>query len=182
MKYLFAFSIKVCYNKHVNKRNEVHKMKLIILFAVLQFVNVFLSTIRSIVVVKGKPFAATLANTVYFSFYTIIVVLTAADFSLWVKVGITAITNLIGTMLSKKLMEHLRKDKLWRIEATVTGTESESLTALLKINQIPFSTIAVSNGYVVYFIYSESQAVSTVVKELLTEHNAKYFISEGKEL
>ena len=120
-------------------------MKLIILFAVLQFVNVFLSTIRSIVVVKGKPFAATISNTVYFSFYTIIVVLTAADFSLWVKVGITAITNLIGAMLSKKLMEHLRKDKLWRIESTVTGAESESLTALLKINQFLFSTIAVSN-------------------------------------
>ena len=42
----------------------------IILFIILQVINVILSTIKSIVMIKGNKWGTIIANTIYFGVYT----------------------------------------------------------------------------------------------------------------
>ena len=42
----------------------------IVLFIILQVVNVILSTIKSIILIKGHKWATIIANTIYFGVYT----------------------------------------------------------------------------------------------------------------
>lgn len=51
----------------------------ILLFIILQLVNVILSTIKSICTIKCGKFIAALMNAVYFGFYTVIMIYTVND-------------------------------------------------------------------------------------------------------
>ena len=45
----------------------------ILLFIILQVVNVILSTIKSIVMIRGNKWAIIIANTIYFGIYTAVI-------------------------------------------------------------------------------------------------------------
>ena len=45
----------------------------ILLFIILQVVNVILSTIKSIVMIRGNKWATIIANTIYFGIYTAVI-------------------------------------------------------------------------------------------------------------
>ena len=115
--------------------------KLFWIFVILNIVNVIIQTIKSIATVKcGKGMAA-FVNAVAYGLYTVVVVYMVCDLPLWLKVVVIAICNLIGVFFVKWGEEKARKDKLWKIEATVYDAYTESLHEDLKRKDIPHNYI-----------------------------------------
>ena len=156
--------------------------KLLIIFIVLNIVNVILQTVKSIATVKcGKGMAA-LVNAIAYGLYTVVLVYTVCDLPLWLKVIVVGGCNLIGVFVVKWGEEKARKDKLWKVEATVYEPYKESLINALKNTYVPFNYIEGVGKYVLFNIYCETQTDSKAVKGLLDFHKAKYFVSESKTL
>lgn len=157
-------------------------MQLLIIFIVASIINVVIQTVKSIVTIKCGKWSSALVNAVAYGFYTWIVVLTVCDLDLWTKMIITAITNFIGVWIVKHIEEKARKDKLWKIEATVEKPYTTSLHHNLNSNHIPHNYIENIGKYSIFNVYCENQAQSKVAKALLNGHKAKYFVSESKVL
>ena len=154
----------------------------LMVFVGLSIVNVVFSTIRSIVTINGNKIVASLISGGYFAFYNIMMVYTVADFPMWQKCVITFVCNVVGVFLVKWGEEKARKDKLWKVEATVrTMQEAEEIINLLKDKNIPCNYIDI-NHYVLINCYCATQRQSAGVKTILDLYHAKYFVSESKTL
>ena len=151
------------------------------LFVGLNIVNVIVQTVKSIMTVKCGKWSASLINAFAYGFYTIVTIYMLCDLPLWWKAGIVALCNLIGVFVVKLIEEKARKDKLWKIEATITPDKVEWLSARLKEQGIPHNYIDVEK-WVIFNIYCATQNESTIAKAHLTTANAKYFVSESKTL
>ena len=157
-------------------------MKLLLLFIVLSILNVVFSTIKSIITIKGKPWSASLVSALYYGYYNIVLIYTVADFPLWQKVLVTFACNLAGVYAVKWAEEKARKDKLWKIEATIKDPEDANFCShLLEINDIPFNYVDIRK-YTLFNCYCATSVESKKVKTIFETCNAKYFASEGKEL
>ena len=156
--------------------------KLLIIFIVLNIFNVIIQTVKSIATVKCGKGAAALINAVAYGLYTIVTVYLLCDLDLWLKAVIVAVCNLVGVYVVKLLEEKARKDKLWKVEATVTpryvGDVQEDLT---KMN-ISHNCFKTSGEHRIFNIFCSTQKESAIVKEILNKYNAKYFVSETKNL
>ena len=107
-------------------------MNTILLFALCTAVNVILSTIKSILTVKGGKFSASFINAITYGFYSYVIVLTSADgMPIWVKMAITAVCNFVGVYLVKWIEEKARKDKLWKVEFAVPADYNADLVKLM---------------------------------------------------
>ena len=154
----------------------------LLVFVGLSIVNVVFSTIRSIVTINGNKAVASLISGGYFAFYNVMMIYTVADFPMWQKCAITFICNVVGVWLVKWGEEKARKDKLWKVEATINEPYKESLIDALKKANLPFNYIEGVGKYVLFNIYCPTQEESKAVKGLLDFHKAKYFVSESKTL
>ena len=154
---------------------------LLITFIILNIVNVIIQTIKSLATVKCGKGLASLINAIAYGLYTVVLVYTVCDLPLWLKVVIVALCNLIGGFVVKLIEEKSRKDKLWKVEATVRTTEAEELRKFLKETTVPFSYIDIGK-YVIFNLYCVSQEQSAIAKKILDQHGAKYFVSESKTL
>ena len=156
--------------------------KLLILFIALNVVNVIIQTVKSIATIKcGKTLAA-LINAIAYGLYTVVVVYTVCDLPLWLKVVVVGIANLVGVYVVKLLEEKARKDKLWKIEATVYGKYAEDLHKEFLAIKLPHNYIENIGKYTIFNVYCETQADSRRAKEILDYYGAKYFVSESKIL
>ena len=159
--------------------------KLLMVFIVLNIANVIIQTVKSIATVKcGKGMAA-LINALAYGLYTIVTVYLMCELDLYLKAGIVAVCNLIGVYVVKWAEEKARKDKLWKVEATIPNqdisAENDDCLIELKKANIPMNYIDI-NKYILVNCYCATQAESKVVKEILDKYNAKYFVSESKTL
>jgi hypothetical protein len=158
----------------------------IIIFIVFNVLNVVIQTIKSIATIKcGKNMAA-IINAIAYGLYTYIVVLTASDgVSLWFKIVVVALANLVGVWVVKFVEEKGRKDKLWKVEATLRSQNIEpqydDCIIELKESNIPFNYID-ANKYIIVNCYCATQKESAQVKTILDKYHAKYFVSESKTL
>lgn len=155
-------------------------MKLFWIFVGLSVVNVILSTIKSLVTIKAGKTLAAVINAVYFGLYTVVVIYTVCDLPMWLKVAITAITNLIGVFIVKWIEEIMRKDKLWKIEATVPSKHTQTIDLVLA--HIPHSFIRLSEKHTLFNFYCETQQQSAEVKKVIDLYEAKYFVAESQTL
>ena len=156
--------------------------KFLVVFFGLSIVNVVFATIKSLVTINGGKLTASLISGGYFAFYNIMMVYTVADFPMWQKCVITFVCNLVGVWLVKWGEEKARKDKLWKVEATVYEPYKESLINDLKKVELPFNYIEGVGKYVLFNIYCDTQKDSAKAKDILDYHKAKYFVSESKTL
>jgi hypothetical protein len=154
----------------------------IIIFIVFNILNVVIQTIKSIATIKcGKNMAA-IINAIAYGLYTYIVVLTASDgVSLWLKIVVVALANLVGVWVVKFAEEKGRKDKLWKVEATVRADQAENVKWHFEHRNIPYNYIDIGK-YVIFNAYCQFQSESAKVKEILNSYDAKYFVSESKTL
>lgn len=154
--------------------------KTILLFTILQFVNVALNTIKTIIMHKEEKISSSVVNAITYGFYAVIVVMTATALPLWITVVITIITNLIGVYVSMWLLEKFKKDTMWEIHATVDETKvgylSDELDAL-EVDYISFRTREEKEFFV---IFSRNQKESKEIKESLDSYGAKYNVCEEK--
>ena len=153
----------------------------LIVFVVLSIINVVFSTVRSIVTVKGGKMSASLLSGGYFAFYNIMLIYTVADFPMWQKCLITFVCNVVGVWIVKWCEEKARKDKLWKVEATIDKAEFEQNKELLDLFKVPHNYIDIGK-YVILNFYCATGKQSETVKSLLNEMNAKYFVAESKSL
>jgi hypothetical protein len=153
----------------------------LIVFIGLSIVNVVFSTIRSIVTINGSKAVASFISGGYFAFYNIMMIYTVADFPMWQKCVITFICNVVGVYLVKWGEEKSRKDKLWKVEATIDKANFETNKELLDLFKVPHNYIDIEK-YVILNFYCADKKQSEIVKGLLDEMNAKYFVAESKSL
>ena len=155
-------------------------MNLLIIFVLLSIVNVVLNTIKSIVTVNGGKFSAAVINAVTFFVYTYVIIYTNCELPMLTKAGTTALVNFIGVYIVKWIEEKARKDKLWKVEVTVPREHAPNVHR--ELQYIPHNSIFIDSKYILFNIYCESQKESTSVKEIVNKYNAKYFVSESKNL
>lgn len=157
-------------------------MKLLILFIVMNVLNVIIQTVKSICTIKCGKAVAAIVNAVAYGLYTYIVVLTMCNLPLLAKCLIVAGANFVGVFVVKFIEEKARKDKLWKVEATVRQHYTESLHRDLDIANIPHNYIDNVGKYTLFNVYCETQAQSAKAKAILGMYSAKYFVSESKTL
>ena len=155
--------------------------QLLIIFIVLNILNVIIQTVKSIATVKCGKAVAALINAIAYGLYTVVTVYMMCSLPLGWKAAIVALCNLIGVYVVQWAEEKARKDKLWKVEATVNPIHLDKLKNIFEKNGIPFSYIDV-NKYVIFNLYCATQKDSLFVKSVLDQHNAKYFVSESKTL
>lgn len=151
-------------------------------YIVFNILNVIIQTIKSIVTIKCNKWVASIVNAVAYGLYTYIVVLTASDLDLWFKIAVTAFANLIGVWVVKYFEEKNRKDKLWKVEATVYDAYTESVHEDLTKAELSHNYISDIGKYSIFNIFCETQADSIKAKKILDYNKAKYFVSESKIL
>lgn len=155
-------------------------MKLLIVFIVLNIVNVIIQTVKSIATIKCGKTMASIVNAVAYSLYTVVVVYTMCDLPLWLKALVVGLANLIGVYTVKFIEEKSRKDKLWKIEVTVKGIECYEELLKMGISCNCLSTSKKEQFIVNCFCPTQKESAKT--KEILDKYNAKYFVSESKVL
>ena len=159
--------------------------KFLAVFFALSLVNVVFATIKTLVTIKGGKLVASLISGGYFAFYNIMMVYTVADFPMWQKCLITFLCNVVGVYVVKWSEEKARKDKLWKVEATIPneGIDPENDDCIIELRNANLSMNYIDiNKYILINCYCGTHAESRAVKEILNKYNAKYFVSESKTL
>lgn len=157
-------------------------MKLLIIFIVFNALNVIIQTVKSLATIKCGKTVAALINAVAYGLYTYIVVLTVCDLPLWQKMLIVATCNFVGVFIVKWVEEKARKDKLWKIEATVLRGWTQKLHRELDQADIPHNYLENVGKYTLFNLYCATQKQSQKAKEIMAKYDAKYFVSETKNL
>lgn len=155
-------------------------MELLITFIILNILNVIIQTVKSIATVKCGKVAAAVINAVAYGLYTVVTVYMMCELKLWLKALIVAVANLIGVYVVKLLEEKARKDKLWKVEATIPAKYANAVHFDLK--DIPHSYIEDVGNYTIFNFFCATQKDSAKVKEIINQYEAKYFVSESKTL
>ena len=151
-------------------------------FIVLNVLNVIIQTIKSIATIKCGACSAAAINASAYGLYTVVVVYMNADGLgiLW-KAIIIGLANLIGVYVVKLVESRSRKDKLWKVEATIDRVKSSEMQEVLTKLGIPHHYIH-AGQHTVFSCYCENKRQSETVRGVLEEYNAKYFVSESKTL
>ena len=158
-------------------------MNPILIFTIATIVNVSLSTIRAICTIKGGKLLSAITNAICYGFYPLVIMLTAqGTVSILVNMAITAIVNFFCVYLIKMAEEKARKDKLWKVEATVTPSDVGDVQVELDKLNISHNCFRTSGEYRVFNIFCPTQKESAQVKTILDKYHAKYFVSESKTL
>lgn len=157
-------------------------INLLIIFIVLNILNVIIQTVKSIATVKCGKTSAAIINAVAYGLYTIVTVYLMCELDLYLKAGIVAVCNLVGVWVVKWLEEKTRKDKLWKVEATVLRGWTKALHKSLVEADIPHNYLENVGKYTLFNLYCATQEQSLVAKKVLAKYDAKYFVSETKIL
>ena len=150
-------------------------MKMLIVFFVCSLINVILSTMKTLLMVRAGRNSAIAINAICYGFYTLVVKqLASVDYM--TAVIVTVITNVIGVWLSYVVLDKFKKDKLWRITVHLkTKKDYDNCVLALAEYNIKCTPIANSNDI---DIYSYTQEQSNIIKEILTNYKHKYFVQE----
>ena len=154
--------------------------KLFITFCILNIANVIIQTVKSIATIKCKKTVAAIVNAIAYGLYTVVVVYMVCELPLWLKVTVIAIANLIGVYVVKLFEEKGQKDKLWKIEVTIPTDYKNIVDATFR--KIPHNYIVISNKHTLFNFYCESQEESREIRKLVKQYDAKYFVTETKNL
>lgn len=154
--------------------------ELLIIFIVLNIFNVIIQTVKSIATVKCGKGVAALVNAIAYGLYTVVTVYLMCELPLGWKAGIVAVCNLIGVYVVKWAEEKARKDKLWKVEATIPCEYKEAVH--FDLRDVPHNYIDGIGKFVIFNFYCATQKESAKVRDIISQYNAKYFVSESKSL
>ena len=156
--------------------------ELLVMFIVLNAINVVIQTIKSLCTINCGKTVAAFVNALAYGFYTVVVIYMVCDLPLLWKVLIVGACNFIGVFLVKWVEEKARKDKLWKIEATIPTKYIEIVDYNLDNHFVPHSYVKLSDKHTVFYCYCATQNDSKIVKKILDNYEAKFFVSESKNL
>lgn len=156
-------------------------MNLLLTFILLNILNVIIQTVKSICTVKCGKGVAALVNAVAYGLYTIVTIYMLCDLDLYLKAGIVALCNLVGVYIVKLVEEKSRKDKMWKVEVTLKPQYVEKVCTMLEELEIPYNWTDIEKWYL-FNIYCATQKESAMVRDIVNMFNAKYFVTETKNL
>ena len=158
---------------------------LLFTFILLNIANVIIQTIKSIATIKCGKGVAAIVNAVAFGLYTVVTVYMMCELPLATKAIIVAGCNLVGVYVVKYFEEKARKDKLWKVEATIhnegISPECDDCIIELRASNVPMNYVDI-NKYILINCYCATQEDSRKVKTILDKYGAKYFATESKNL
>ena len=154
-------------------------IKLLIIFILLNVVNVIIQTVKSIATIRCGKTVAAIVNAIAYGLYTVVVVYTVCDLPLWLKVIVVGVANLIGVYVVKYFEEKGRKDKIWLVKITIPTEFSETAKSLLEKENISFTYYDL-NKYYVFDNFCESQKETEAVIQICKTCKGKAFAAENK--
>ena len=156
-------------------------MNLLVVFIILNVLNVIIQTVKSIATIKcGKGLAA-IVNAVAYGLYTVVLVYMTCELSTALKAIIVALCNLVGVYIVKYFEERSKRDKVWKIEATVPAEFIETVEESANKENFSFNCIRLDK-YGIFNFYSLSQEDSRKIRNFLAFYSVKYFVTEDKGL
>lgn len=170
-------------NEKIKEGGRCMNWSLFVTFCILNVFNVIIQTIKSIATIKCNKYIAALINAVAYGLYTVVLVYMVCELPLWLKVIVISIANLIGVFIVKICEEKARKDKLWRLDATVHNDRVDILIQLLKQSDLKYSKIKIDGNEsgikcTEFHIYCPESKDTHAAKTALAAVKAKYFITE----
>lgn len=154
---------------------------LLLTFILLNIANVIIQTIKSIATIKCGKGVAAIVNAVAFGLYTVVTVYMMCELPLATKALIVAGCNLVGVYVVKYFEEKARKDKLWKVEVTIPAEQAEQMIEDCKYYGFTYNYVNIEKWYLFNF-YCPTQKDSANVRKLLHSYDAKYFVTESKNL
>jgi hypothetical protein len=153
--------------------------KLLISFVAFTILNVIIQTAKSILTIKGNKWVASITNAIAFGLYTYIVILTVCELPLWIKIAVVSTANLFGVFIVKLIEEKSQKDKLWKIECTISSNFANELDLYLKVaTPCPYSVLPVGQHHTLFIFYCYNKEQSLACKKLIKKFNGKFFVTE----
>ena len=122
-------------------------MNLLLLFILLNIANVVLQTAKSICTVKCGKTVAAFANAIAYGLYTVVIVYTVCDLSLWLKIIVVALANFVGVYVVKAIEQKMEKEKLWKIEMAIpiANHDAQDIHHTLELREIPNNWITLGS-------------------------------------
>lgn len=152
----------------------------IAIFTVIQLINVFISTIKSITTINGSKASAAIINAVSYTFGAVITKLITEQ-SFIVAIIVTFLANIVGVYAAKFFLEATKKERLWLYLATITSEEEQQkVEQELKYRNIKFTLLTAENDRYFITIFSYSKAESAFIIEILKQYNIKYSVIESQ--
>ena len=142
--------------------------KLLLVFIGLNIANVIIQTVKSIDTVKCGKGVAAIINAVAYGLYTVVTVYMMCNLPLGWKAAIVALCNLIGVYVVKLLEEKARKDKLWKVEATIPAKYTNAVHFDLK--DVPHSYIEGIGNYTIFNFFFATQKDSSKVMAIINQY------------
>ena len=156
-------------------------MNLLILFIVLNVVNVIIQTIKSIATVKCGKVVAALVNAGAFGLYTVVLVYMNCELPLWAKVLVVASANLVGVFAVKLIEERARKERLWKIEMAIPKDAIANIDYLKKEIAVPCNYQEAGNFYI-FNCYCYTKEETSRCKNIAKVYGAKISAYEAKNI
>jgi hypothetical protein len=147
-----------------------------IYFFVISLINVILSSTKSICTVRYGRGINVLANVVAYSFYTVVVKQTAS-LPLEITILSTALANALGVWLSYVILDHIQKDRLWKIEVVVPKHYEVIIHEAL--DHIPHDFIEVGPKTLFNFYCSTKKETREVIEQC-KKYDGRFFAVENK--
>lgn len=152
-------------------------MGLLIGFIVATLINVILSTLKSVITVKGGRLVASITNAIAYGFNTICIK-SISDVELWVAILVTVISNLVGVYIALTILKKFEKERLWKITVSVPTESLSELKEDLITAKLGFIIYETSyDKYKVLDVFSHGKEESRALKMLLVKYKAKYTIN-----
>lgn len=151
----------------------------LVAFIIIQFANVIISTIKSILTVKGGKTTAAIINAVSYTFAAVVTKFITEQSFLWV-ILITFFTNLIGVYFAKWILEKTKKERLWTIMTTAREENHAEIELQLRRRDIQYTLLPAANHRYFIHIFSYSKAESAMISEILEQFSLRYSIVENR--
>ena len=152
---------------------------MLISYIVFNVLNVIIQTVKSIVTIKCNKYVASVVNAIAYGLYTYVIILTSIDVNLWFKIIVVALANLVGVFVVKWIEEKNEKEKLFKIEATITDLKCYQQLHDLKIS---CNCLHTTGKWYIVNCFCETKEQTKKAKKILEIYNAKYFVSESKTI
>src|SRR5690554_7976870 len=150
---------------------------MILTFVVFQFVNIIISTFKSVLLIKGTKVYAALINAISYSLGIFITYYVSNEIKIYYSIPITFILNIIGVYIGLVILEKFRKDQLWRISTTIKADLKDDYIFELRkigIQLMPYETGR--TDYKVVDIFSTNREETKKITPITKKYGAKYTI------
>ena len=154
-------------------------MRTLIIFIILNVINVILQTIKSLCTYKCGKTVAAIANAVAYGLYTVVLIYMQCDLTTAEKAIIVGGCNLIGVYIVKTLEEKAAKKVVFKVEFTV---DEKTFNEIMKNEEYLLHYNVVEIGeWRVFNFYCETKSQLWRVEEIVKNYDGKYIVTRGEQ-